>query len=474
MDTKWRVTYANDRGREILSEVVGGSLSTAELIGTNVWEEIPDAEERTFYEEYQHAMELQEPVTFQGYFGPLQQWFRVRVYPSETGVTVTFQELTQDPQTDETLETREEVLREMYDSIVNQELSFEERVDELLRIGQSVIGTSFGTLSRIYGDEYLFEVVRAPDEAIQVGDVVDLEATNCEYAVVSKQTLSLGDVAEESPEFTERAGYTEWGIQCYLGTPIIVDGETYGTFCFYDTEPRAEPFTNWEVTLVELMGKWVETALEQQLANERLEQHNERLEQFASIVSHDLKNPLMVATAWTKMARTEHDFERLDKVEKAHERMETLISDILSLTRAGQQMDTLALCDVERLSRQAWALVPTADAELTIEDEFTIPAAETRLQQLLENLFRNAVTHGGGAVTIRVGELPDGFFVEDTGSGIDPAELDSVFEFGYSTSAEGTGQGLNIVERVAEAHGWAVAVTTGTDGGARFEFGNVQ
>jgi len=88
---------------------------------------------------------------------------------------------------------------------------------------------------------------------------------------------------------------------------------------------------------------------------------------------------------------------------------------------------------------------------------------------VFENLYRNAIEHGGDGVTIRVGTSNGGFFVEDTGPGIPADERDDVFESGYTTNEDGTGFGLAIVKRVVEAHGWEITVTEGSDGGARFE-----
>ena len=98
-----------------------------------------------------------------------------------------------------------------------------------------------------------------------------------------------------------------------------------------------------------------------------------------------------------------------------------------------------------------------------------LQADATRLRQLLENLFRNSVDHGGEDVTITVGTLADGFYVADDGPGIPEAERDQVFESGYSTNRDGTGFGLAIVEEIAAGHGWEITVTEGVEGGARFE-----
>lgn len=89
------------------------------------------------------------------------------------------------------------------------------------------------------------------------------------------------------------------------------------------------------------------------------------------------------------------------------------------------------------------------------------------------NLFRNAVEHGGPEVVVRVGAFPTGFFVEDDGPGIPREKRTMVFDPGYSSGEKGTGLGLSIVKMIAKAHEWSVSVTTGRQGGARFEFRNV-
>jgi signal transduction histidine kinase len=94
----------------------------------------------------------------------------------------------------------------------------------------------------------------------------------------------------------------------------------------------------------------------------------------------------------------------------------------------------------------------------------------SQLKALFENLFRNAVGHGGPDVTVRVGPFENGFYVEDTGEGIDPDERDTVFDHGYTTGYGGSGIGLTIVSRIAQAHDWEVSLTESTEGGARFEF----
>jgi signal transduction histidine kinase len=207
---------------------------------------------------------------------------------------------------------------------------------------------------------------------------------------------------------------------------------------------------------------------------QELKRQNERLEEFASVVSHDLRSPLSVASGRLKLARTDCDTEHLDAIEQAHTRMNTLIDDLLALAREGKQVSETEQVDLGTLFEVCWRNVDTAEAAIHTEIEGTIQADRSRLQQLLENLLRNAVDHGGENVTVTAGQLDDGFYIEDDGPGIPKADQDDVFEAGYSTSEEGTGFGLNIVKEIVAAHDWEIRVTESADGGARFEITGME
>lgn len=368
------------------------------------------------------------------------------------------------------LASRQQTLREMYEIIADRQRTFSEQVEALLSLGRNELDTDYGTLSHISGEDYIFEFVDADDDRIQPGDVVPLSATNCEIAASREETLVLGDVARDAPDQTDRAGYAEWGIACYIGAPVFVEDDVYGTFCFYDTEPRVGQFSEWEVTLVDLMSRWVSYELQRKQTSEELRQQNERLERFASVVSHDIRNPLNVIEGSLQLAEETGELEHISRGRRAVKRMNTLIDDLLTLARSGDVIGELEKVDLSELSTQCWDSIATSDATLEVESGRRILADRTRLQQLLENLFRNAVEHGGDAVTVRVGGLDDGFYVEDTGEGIPEKERERVFEGGYSTTNEGTGFGLSIVSEIADAHGWDVELTASPEGGARFEF----
>lgn len=202
-----------------------------------------------------------------------------------------------------------------------------------------------------------------------------------------------------------------------------------------------------------------------------LEQQNRRLEEYSAIVSHDLRSPLSVASGWLDIAIEDGSTKDLGKVKSALERMDVLISDLRELGRYGQTVEGMVELDLRDIAETAWSNVSTTNATLEIEPDLgTVDGERGRLHQLFENLFRNSIEHVSPDVTIRVGPLSDGFYVEDDGHGIPENMRESVFEFGYSTTERGTGLGLAIVEAVADAHGWTIDLVDADPHGARFEF----
>ena len=205
-----------------------------------------------------------------------------------------------------------------------------------------------------------------------------------------------------------------------------------------------------------------------------LKQQNRRLDEFAGIVSHELRNPLSVAVGNVELLREECDSDRINRIEQSLTRMSELIDDLLQLSRVGDDTDSMESVSLAEISKNCWQNVETGDATLQTKANRTIRADPNRLAQLFENLMRNAVEHASQDVTVTVSELEDGFYVEDDGSGIPEDSRDDVFEAGHTTADEGTGFGLSIVKEVAEAHGWEVSITEGSEGGARFEITNVE
>lgn len=231
----------------------------------------------------------------------------------------------------------------------------------------------------------------------------------------------------------------------------------------------------------------LEGDLAQQREREReLQRQKDQLEDFATIVAHDLRNPLTVARGRVTLLEDEYTNPttagHFDAIQQSHTRMETLIDDMLSLARVGQPVGEKEWVDVGQVARDAWETIDAPTMTLQTADHFEVKASPERLQQLLENLFGNANAHAGEEVTVSVGPIEvmptttrdsisneSGFFVADDGFGFDEGQQSKLFEPGHTTDDSGTGYGLWIVQTIVDAHGWRVGVTEAETGGAKFE-----
>ncbi|WP_144799355.1 sensor histidine kinase [Halorubrum depositum] len=367
-----------------------------------------------------------------------------------------------------------DALRRMYRITADQERPFEEKLPDLLDLGRAYLGVETGFLTEIDDETQVIVDARGDHELLQAGRSCPLSKAYCRRTVDVDGALTVQHARVEGWE--DDAAYEEFGLEAYIGAKVVVNREVYGTFCFADTEARDRPFSEDEETFVELLGQWVGYELFRKQATERMQRQRDELEEFSRVVSHDIRNPLGIIDGYLDMAERTGDPEHFQRCRDAVDRMESLIDDLLFLTREGRTIGGREEVDLVALARESWSFVSAGDATLAVDTDRVAFGDWSRLQQVFENLFRNGVEHGGDDVAIRVGDLADGtgIYVEDDGEGIPEAERDDVFVDGYTTDASGTGLGLTIIQQVVSAHGWEIAVTEGAAGGARFEITGME
>ncbi|PSP98157.1 histidine kinase [Halobacteriales archaeon QS_4_70_19] len=209
---------------------------------------------------------------------------------------------------------------------------------------------------------------------------------------------------------------------------------------------------------------------------QKIERQNERLGRLAGVISHDLRNPLNVATGHLELARSQRDDENLQAVADSLDRIQGLIESLLALAQKGLDIGERRPVSLAALAEASWSTVDTGDAELVVAGDLRFEADPDRLRQALENLFRNSAEHAGGDAVVTVGPLAGdagGFFVADDGPGVPPGRREEVLAFGES-GGDGSGLGLAIIDTIAEAHGWTLTLTDADGGGARFEFVGIE
>jgi signal transduction histidine kinase len=355
------------------------------------------------------------------------------------------------------------------------DLSTEERLRKAIEVGREYLGVDNGVLS--YTGEGQYEVVETNIQTgpYARGGVTNLDETWCRHVVRSGETVGFADAADS--EYRDDRALDVTGLRCYVGAAVTIDGETYGTLCFSDDDARADPVTDAERDFVAVLAEWVGNELERQKHYAELREQNERLDEFAGIVAHDLRNPLSGAIGFLELAQDQvsgqvADF--LDRVRGSLSRMETMIAECLMLAKEGTDIGERARVDLDAVVREAWDGVRTRDATLSVDvsPDATVLADEMRLRRLFENLFRNCVEHGGPDVAVMVTGDAHGFAVSDDGPGL-PDDVEHALTAADADNIKSFGLGLLVVQRVISGHGWDLAVDSGHEG-TRFAVSNVN
>lgn len=237
---------------------------------------------------------------------------------------------------------------------------------------------------------------------------------------------------------------------------------------------------------------------ERKTLEQELQREKRQVQQFVSIIAHDLRNPLTIATTYLDTAVASGNVSLLEVVDEELERMERIVTNTLSTTQVDLVEQNADFVAVSSVAKPVWESVSGGRGRLSIVEDVQIEADERQLAWLFSNLFHNAIEYGGD-VHVEIGPLVapredenengngngngneptdtgdlDGFYVADDGPGIPKDRRERVFEAGYTTDPTKTGLGLAIVRAVAIAHRWTCRITEGDQRGARFEFSGVE
>jgi PAS domain S-box-containing protein len=431
VDRDWRITFWN----RAMAQFSGVDPDT--MLGRTLWDvghavlggPFPDALEA----QYRHAMETGELVEFlQHVPEPVDHWIEVRLFADDKGLSIFMRDVT-------ARETRRRALE-------RQEFLFR-RVQELSHIGVWELDLDTEALWWSSGIRRIHGV--APDYT------PSLDAAISFYHPEDRVTIktAVQQAIETGKRYSHRLRI------------IRPDGTMRHVLA------RGEVVYGGDGTPERLRGTFQDVT-ELERAKRELRAQNERLDMFSDVVAHDIRSPLTVAMGYTKLARETGDLTHLDNVHAAHNRIEELVGDLMILARSKLRAGDLEPTSLREAVQRAWSHVVINSARLVIDAPLgTVQGNLGLLMELFENLFHNAIEHGGADVTVRVGPLAaDGFFVEDDGPGIPATRRDRVLEHGYSSNEAGTGLGLTIVTQIAAVHGWSTRVLAADAGGARFEF----
>ncbi|WP_436344770.1 PAS domain-containing protein [Natronorubrum sp. FCH18a] len=448
LDDNWRFTHVNERAEELID------FQNQGLVGEYVWDVFDWVANTRLREEYERAMETQEPTSFEFYYpDPLDSWLEIHAYPSETGLSVYFRDVTERVERERQLEESERRYRTLIEHFPNGAVAL---VDEELRY-QTIGGTPL-------------------DEAdVTVGS---------QDGVFVEEALSPPLDDELVPRYEAALEGESDSFEIELGSQVY--------------EFQTVPIRDDDGDVFAALGM-SQDITERREYERKLEESNERLEQFAYAASHDLQEPLRMVTSYLQLIEQRYD-ETLDEdgreflafaVDGA-ERMRDMIDGLLEYSRVETRGDPFEPVDLESVlddvRNDLQIQIEESGAEITAEPLPRVAGDPSQLRQVVQNLLDNAIEYSGDEPPrVHVTAEPRGreweisveprgreweISVRDEGIGIDPDDADRIFEvFQRLHSQEehaGTGIGLALCRRIVERHGGEITVDSEPGEGTTF------
>ena len=420
-------------------------------------------------------------------------WIAVRMKRLNADLVDSYERLNVEVRMREVAEEAERLqadrITQLYEAASLPGLSIDEQLKEMLRLGVRLLGLEIGKICSVDENEEWVNTVSlvAPkDIADELKKIVPLQNTFCAVAYGRHAPLALNNIAES--EYHNYPAYHATGLNSYIGAPIWVNGDKYGTVHFCSRQSRLA-FTASDTNLVKLMSRWISVALEHHLAMHQLEvareladSANKAKSMFLANMSHELRTPLNAIIGYSEMLQ--EDFEDSEdltvvndirNIDFSAKHLLTLINNILDLSKieSGKMEVYFEQVDVKALVREVGATVgPLAQKNnnqlmLSVDEGIgEIESDKTKLRQILINLLSNACKFTeNGRVSLEVrpetnnGERHICFIVSDTGIGMDARTLDRLFEDfvqadnSQTRKFDGTGLGLTICKRFSEMLG---------------------
>jgi PAS domain S-box-containing protein len=465
LDKDWKFSYINGPAERMLE------TRRSDILGKSLWQQFPAALNTPFERECKLAATTQRSRHFESFSERLQTWFDCHVYPTEVGIAVYFQDITQTRLEHAQLRLLDTAVSRLNDIVIITEANAFEGADRRI---------------------------------VFVNDAFERHTGYSREEAVGKTTSILWGAATQQAELdrigaamdkwqavrTEIVIYTKAGAERWLETDIAPIADESGKFTHWVGVER--DITERKRQQEEILS--LNTQLEERvlLRTAELARANNEMESFAYSVSHDLRSPLNTINAFSQLLLkddAEHISEKgrhyLDRIRAAAAQMGGLIEGLLTLAQLSRgriRSETVDLSAIARLiDRDLREREPLRQVEVQVKDGLSAHGDPRLLLAVMQNLLGNAWKFSAGQplARIEVGSQtgPGGdsvFFVKDNGAGFDMAfahKLFGTFERLHSPGEfAGTGIGLATVKRVIDRHGGKVWAESKLTEGASFYF----
>lgn len=462
INREWIVTYWNKEAEKNLGtkreDIVGRSLQSLDN----------DTFTEKIYNDYKFAMKTGETVTFEEYYNALNKWFEVSVYPSESGLSVYFKDVSVRKAAEEQIRQSNERFEKVTQATNDAIWDWDIENGSLYRgsgfnqifgrdINKMVLSKDFWTDK--FHPEDRPQIIESIDKVI-----ADRNAFNWveEYRVV-RDDKSIRSVIDRGIIIRNNKGKA-----------------TRMVGAITDITHRKE----FEESLKELNETLSLKAKELALSNAELEQ-------FAFVASHDLQEPLrMVSSFLTQLEKKYGDV--LDEKARRYiffavdgaKRMRQIILDLLDFSRVGkleEDMESVNINEViKEISLFERRTIEEKSAKLKFKNLPTIIAHRAPIFQVFQNLISNSIKYSKSGISpvinVSAEESIDQweFSISDNGIGIDPIYFDRIFiifqRLHGKDEYKGTGMGLAIVKKIIDNLGGKIGVESKEGEGSKFYF----
>src|SRR6478672_2943635 len=508
LDHQWRFTYLNQQAQPLLKS------KREQLLGKNIWEVYPQSVGSLFYEQYHKAVAEQVSVEFEAFSPLLNSWLEVHAYPSQDGLSVYFEDITERKQAQEELE-RQIRRSQLFSEIslkIRQSLQVEEVLQTTVTEVQRILQADRVLIYRIWPDGSGGGVAEAvlPDWPSLLGKNFPSEVFPEDYQQLYQQgrIRAIDDVEHSGLAPCLVDFVKQFQIKAKLVVPIILNHRLWGLLIAHQCS-HTRHWSTFEQEILQQLADQISIALTQaQLLEQETRQRqelmrsNEELQQFAYIASHDLQEPLRKIQAFGDRLKTKYEAvlteqgrDYLERMQNAANRMQFLINDLLSLSRVSSKTQCIAPINLAQATQEVLSdleiRVQQTQAKVEVGELPTLNADPIQMRQLLQNLLSNALKfhreheppvikiysrHLSGQEQQRSGIIPTTeayqIFIEDNGIGFEEKYLDRIFNvfqrLHNRSEYEGTGMGLAICRKIVENHGGSITAKSTLGQGTTF------
>lgn len=392
-------------------------------------------------------------------------------------------------------------LQTMHEITSSRNMSFEGKVDALLRTGCHCFDTDYGVFFQNKDDEALVLRFVGRKPVFSRGQLIDKSNLFSNCLTIDSEPLVIKNAANDK-FFKQHFQYATMGVNSYVGIPVIVSGSLYGYLEFGSLATIPSPHSLIEIDMLQLLSQWIGGEIQRQQAQDNAQKHQADLAhvarlgtmgEMASGLAHELNQPLTAIVNYTRGCVRRLSAKNIENIPSIVEAMEHSCSEAeraAEIIRRLRELvnkelphrDTSDISDI--IDVVIKLLQPKIkDMHVTILRELAEPAPTVyvdriQIEQVLINLLNNAMDAMKETALLkreiiiqsRYDEQTVQIKVFDRGSGLPNNMRSDVFEPFFSTKNEGMGMGLSISRSIIEAHNGILNAEQRELGGSIFSF----